>query len=108
MSTQSTIYDAAAQLERTMLSWNRTMLVFAANGVLLIKVGYASGAWCVIVGASVLVAALVAWLIASRAYRQLRCRPHNVIHWLRKRLQVATWVALAVGLADVVAILTYR
>lgn len=105
------VYEAAAQLERTALSWNRTLLAVAANGVLLVRMGTStsgSGAWMVGAGLVMLLFTLLAWIVTSRTYRRLRGRPAAA---LLARPPYAHGAALFVGLvgfANLVAIAAYR
>lgn len=105
------IYETAGQLERTALSWNRTLLAVAVNGVLLIRMGTTTegyAAWMIVAGSVVLLFTLLAWAVTSRTYRRLRGRP---VVALLARSPYAHGAALfvgLVGLADLAAIVAYR
>lgn len=62
--------ESGRQLERTTLSWNRTLVALAGCAALLIKDGLGqSGVLAVVVGGVVLAAALALALVVHRAYR---------------------------------------
>jgi hypothetical protein len=100
--------EPGAQLERTALAWNRSLLALAVNGALLIRAASVSGGWSAWVGVVVLLAAGVLWLVTSRAYRRVRGR--EVAHLLAGRpfaLGFTAFVA-AIGVVDLIVIATYR
>ncbi|GAB3404191.1 DUF202 domain-containing protein [Flindersiella endophytica] len=105
------IYETAAQLERTALSWNRTLLAVAANGVLLVRMGTSTsgnGVWMVAAGLVALLFTLLAWIVTSRTYRRLRGRPAvSLLAHPPYAHGAALFVGL-VGLADLAAIAVYR
>jgi uncharacterized membrane protein YidH (DUF202 family) len=105
------IYETAGQLERTALSWNRTLLAVAVNGVLLIRMGTASeryGAWIVAAGCVVLLFTLPAWIVTSRTYRRLRGRPAVALLARPPYAHGAALFVGLVGLANLAAIAAYR
>lgn len=67
------IYNDAAQLERTVLSWNRTSLAVAANGALLIHAGVGRSSLAfTCAGLAIVVAALVLWAVTTSHYPSAR------------------------------------
>jgi uncharacterized membrane protein YidH (DUF202 family) len=105
------IYETAAQLERTALSWNRTLLAVAANGVLLVRMGISTsgnGAWMVVAGVVFLLFTLLAWVVTSRTYRRLRGRPAVSMLARPPYAHGAALFVGLVGLANLAAIATYR
>lgn len=101
------MYDHAAQLERTALAWNRTMLLFAVNGALLLKLGDSVGAWAVVAGSAILLLTLAGWLTTSRAYRRLRGSPAPALLAYGRRAWIVAGAGAGVGLADLLAVLAY-
>ena len=105
------VYETAAQLERTALSWNRTLLAVAANGVLLLRMGTSTsgnGVWMVGAGLALLLFTLLAWVVTSRAYRRLRGRPAAALLARPPYAHGAAVFVGLVGLANLAAIAAYR
>lgn len=102
------MYERAAQLERTMLAWNRTLLALAVNGALLVRVSTASGAWAAIAGLVVLAVTLLAWAVTNRAYRRLRGGPAAALLTHGRFTVGAVAVIVAVGVLDLVAVALHR
>ncbi|MBM7783888.1 DUF202 domain-containing protein [Tenggerimyces flavus] len=100
--------ESGAQLERTALAWNRSLLALAVNGALLIRAASMSGTWAAVVGVAVLAATGVLWLVTSGTYRKLRGqRPGSLLASPSFALGFTAFVAL-VGMVDIVVIATYR
>lgn len=101
------VYEHAGQLERTSLSWSRTLLALAANGVLLVHLAAGPVSWPGIAGGVVLTVTLAAWIVTGRTYRRLRGRPATAL--LARgpyALGAASFVGL-VGVTVLVSVLTY-
>lgn len=103
------VYETAGQLERTALSWNRTLLALGVNGTLLVRMGTGQAAqgWVVVAGATILVVTLLAWSTTSRAYRRLRGRPARALLARRPYALYAALCVGLVGLVDLLAITAY-
>ena len=102
------MYDHAAQLERTALAWNRTLLALAVNGALLVRSAEASGTWAAIAGFVVLAVTLLAWVITNRAYRRLRGGPAAALLTSGRFTVGAAGLIVAVGVLDLLAVVTHR
>jgi hypothetical protein len=101
------VYEHAGQLERTSLSWTRTLLALAANGVLLVHLAPGPRSWLGIAGGVVLAVTLIAWIVTGSTYRRLRGRPATAL--LARgpyALGAASFVGL-VGIAVLAAVLAY-
>lgn len=100
------MYEPAAQLERTALSWNRSLFALAANGLLLIKAGSGVGWWAIVLGLLVLVLCVGLWFGVRRAYRTHRGTPSRtlLLHGRVGPTVVALLVAVAVADLVVVAV----
>jgi uncharacterized membrane protein YidH (DUF202 family) len=62
-------YNVAAQLERTVLAWNRSSLAIGANGALLAREGLTRGLAAVAVaGCVVAVVGAVVWVLSVGLY----------------------------------------
>ncbi|HEY6740629.1 MAG TPA: DUF202 domain-containing protein [Actinopolymorphaceae bacterium] len=101
------VYDEAAQLERTAMAWNRSLLTLATNGALLVRVGHSVGPWCSVVGVLVLVITLPAWWASSRTYRRRSGRPAHAFLAHGWHARIVVGVVLIVSVADLAAILSY-
>jgi hypothetical protein len=100
--------EAGAQLERTALAWNRSLLALAVNGALLIRAASVAGSWAAVVGIVVLVATGVLWFVSSGAYRKLRGqRPNSLLARGSFAWSFTAFVA-AIGVVDLIVIATYR
>jgi hypothetical protein len=100
--------ERGAQLERTALAWNRSLLALAVNGALLIRAASVAGDWSAWVGIAVLVATGALWLVTSRTYRRLRGQEAGQ---LLAGGSFAVWFTAfvaAVGVVDLMVIATYR
>lgn len=95
------VYEHAGQLERTSLSWSRTLLAIAANGALLLHMAPSPRSWLAVAGAAVLAVTLVAWIVTGRTYRLLRGRPATA---LLARGPYALGAATFVGLVSVIVL----
>jgi uncharacterized membrane protein YidH (DUF202 family) len=101
------VYDLAGQLERTALAWNRTLLAFAVNGALLVRIAGGDRMWVAIAGFLILAVTLPAWVITHRAYRQRRGGPAaGLLAHGSFTVGVAALI-VAVGVVDLLAILTH-
>jgi uncharacterized membrane protein YidH (DUF202 family) len=64
-----TPYNVAAQVERTVLSWNRSALALAANGALLAREGLTRGLIPLVVAGSAVVAlGAIVWVLSATRY----------------------------------------
>lgn len=100
--------ESGAQLERTALAWNRSLLALAVNGALLIRAVPHAGTWAAAVGIAVLAATGVLWLVTSGAYRRLRGqRPGSLLASPSFAFGFTAFIT-AIGLVDIVVIATYR
>lgn len=71
MSSSDELFDIGLQPERTLLAWRRTCLALAAAILVIVKVLAAlSSAWSYVLGVVGLALPALAWLLASRRYRQ--------------------------------------
>jgi hypothetical protein len=100
--------ESGAQLERTALAWNRSLLALAVNGALLIRAASVAGSWSAAVGIVVLVATGVLWLVTSGTYRKLRGQPANSLLARGSFAMTFTAFVAAIGLVDLAVIATYR
>jgi drug/metabolite transporter (DMT)-like permease len=100
--------EPGAQLERTALAWNRSLLALAVNGALLIRAASVAGDWSAWVGIAVLLATGVLWVVTSRTYRRLRGQ--GVAQLLAGGSSAVWFTAFvaAIGVVDLVVIATYR
>lgn len=103
------VYETAGQLERTALSWNRTLLALGVNGTLLVRMGTNPGAqgWIAVAGMVILAVTLLAWSATSRAYRRLRGRPARALLARRPYASYAALCVALVGLVDLLAVMAY-
>ena len=94
-------YNDAAQLERSVLSWNRSALAIAANGALIARAGVERQLVLVIVlGAAVVAVGAVAWAFSTARYRSAAGRLAG--HVIADRRAVVGATALFVGALSVV------
>jgi uncharacterized membrane protein YidH (DUF202 family) len=101
------VYDQAAQLERTALAWNRTLLAFAVNGALLVRIAEGSRMWVAIAGFLIMAVTLPAWVITNRAYRQRRGGPAASLLARGSFTVGVAALIVVVGVVDLLAILTH-
>jgi hypothetical protein len=106
--TSTRVYDQAAQLERTALAWNRTLLALAVNGALLIRSASDTGLWAAIAGFVVLALTVPAWVVTHRAYRGLMGGPAAALLARGGFTVGAAALVVAVGALDLVAVVTHR
>lgn len=100
--------ESGAQLERTALAWNRSLLALAVNGALLIRAASHAGTWAAAVGVAVLAAIGVLWLVTSGTYRKLRGQqPGSLLAGRSFALGFTAFIAI-IGLVDIAVIATYR
>ena len=84
MDQSPSVYDRAAQLERTALAWSRTSLAIVANGALLAQAGLVDNAVLLLgAGLTVTVAGAVLWVLAATHYSALA--GHRAGHLLAGR-----------------------
>ncbi|MGH3486721.1 MAG: DUF202 domain-containing protein [Actinopolymorphaceae bacterium] len=102
------VYDQAAQLERTALAWNRTLLALAVNGALLVRSSEASGLWAAIAGFVVLSLTVPAWIVTHRTYRGLMGGPAAVLLARGGFTVCAAALVVVVGALDLLAVVTHR
>jgi hypothetical protein len=102
------VYDQAAQLERTALAWNRTLLALAVNGALLVRSSTNSGLWAAIAGFVVLSLTVPAWIVTHRAYRGLMGGPAAVLLARGGFTVCAAALVVVVGALDLLAVVTHR
>jgi hypothetical protein len=95
-------YNDAAQLERSVLSWNRSSLALAANGALIARAGVERKLiLVVVVGAVVVAAGAAAWLLSTARYRVASTRlAGHVFADRRFAVGVAAAIVGAVSLID--------
>ncbi len=101
------VYEHAAQLERTALAWNRTLLAFAVNGALLVRIADGTRTWVAIAGFLVLAVTLPAWIITNRAYRRRRGGPAAALLAHGSFTVGVAALIVAVGVVDLLAIMTH-
>jgi uncharacterized membrane protein YidH (DUF202 family) len=101
------VYEHAGQLERTSLSWTRTLLALAANGVLLVHLAPDPTSWLGFTGGGILVVTLLAWIVTGRTYRRLRGRPATALLASRTYALGAAGVVGLVGLVVLAAVVAY-
>jgi hypothetical protein len=99
--------DAGAQLERTVLAWNRSSLAVAANGALLARAGFSRGLVVVAVaGCAVVVVGAAVWMLSVGAYPSaVERRAGNLLAGRRIVTAVALFV-VALSAADLALALT--
>ncbi|GAA2756033.1 DUF202 domain-containing protein [Actinopolymorpha rutila] len=108
MSPPAQIYSREGQLERTALAWNRTILVLAVNGALLVRSAPACGAWAEVAGLCVLSVTLAAWAVTNRAYRRQSAGPAAALLTRGMFTVVAVIGFVGVGVLDLLAVVTHR
>ena len=70
--TQSALFDAGLQPERTALAWRRTVLALAVGAAVALRILQpVLGLWSIAVGVAGLVSASVMWILAGRRARRL-------------------------------------
>ncbi|HEY8454606.1 MAG TPA: DUF202 domain-containing protein [Actinopolymorphaceae bacterium] len=100
--------DRGAQLERTALAWNRTLLAMAVNGALLVRIAKDEVTWTAIAGFAVLVLTVPAWAVTSRVYRAVRAGPADVLLGRRRFTVAAAGLVLVIGVLDLLAVVMHR
>ena len=101
------VYDLAAQLERTALAWNRTLLAFAVNGALLVRIADGTRMWVAIAGFLILAVTLPAWFVTHRAYRRRRGRPAAGLLSSGGFTVGVVALIVVVGVVDLLAVMTH-
>jgi len=101
-------YNDAAQLERSVLSWNRSALAIAANGALIARAGVERRMIAVIVaGAVVIAVGAVVWLLSFRRYSSASRRlAGHVIAGRRGYVGAAAILVGAVSVIDLTLVST--
>lgn len=101
-------YNDAAQLERSVLSWNRSALAIAANGALIARAGVERHLIPVIVvGAAVVAAGAAIWLFSTRRYSSVSSRrAGHVIAGHRAFVGGATVLVGSLSLIDLALVIT--
>ena len=70
--TQSALFDAGLQPERTALAWRRTVLALALGAAVALRILQpVLGVWSIAVGVAGLVSAAVMWILAGRRAHQV-------------------------------------
>jgi putative membrane protein len=99
------VYDLASQLERTMMSWQRTALALGLNGALLLELAATDQEWLWPLGLLVIVAAIGLWAAAFRSYGRQRGRQAGHVLLVRRTAMVATACMAALSLVGALAVL---
>jgi uncharacterized membrane protein YidH (DUF202 family) len=101
-------YNVAAQLERTVLAWNRTSFAISANGVLLAREGVTRGLVAVVVGGcAVAVIGALVWLLSVRLYpAALERQAVNLVAGRPPIVAATALFVLALSGADLALVLT--
>jgi uncharacterized membrane protein YidH (DUF202 family) len=101
-------YNNAAQVERSVLSWNRSSLAIAANGALIGRAGVERHLIPVIVfGAAVVAVGAAVWLFSTSRYSSTSSRLAG--HVIAERRAFVGGTAIFVGalsLVDLALVLT--
>jgi uncharacterized membrane protein YidH (DUF202 family) len=89
----------AAQLERTVLSWNRAAIAVAANGALVVRAGFEHESVVLqVIGVAVAVVGFALWALSLRRYSIVAGR--QVHHLFEGRLRgVVPVAAFVIGLS---------
>jgi uncharacterized membrane protein YidH (DUF202 family) len=100
----------AAQLERTVLSWNRAAIAVAANGALVVRAGFEHESVVLqVIGVAVTVVGFALWALSLRRYSTVAGR--RVQHLFEGRLRGVVPVAafvLALSLIDLGIVVSTR
>jgi hypothetical protein len=101
-------YNDAAQLERSVLSWNRSSLAIAANGALIARAGFERHLILAIVaGAAVVAVGAAVWLFSTGRYSSASSRlAGHVIAGRRAFVGGAAIFVGALSLIDLALVLT--
>jgi|SRR5581483_374267 uncharacterized membrane protein YidH (DUF202 family) len=93
-------YNRGAQVERTVLAWNRSALALAANGALLVRQGFSRHLISLtVVGFAVMGVAVAVWLLSILRYPRAReLRGSSLVAGRRELVAAA---AVFVGLLSV-------
>jgi len=96
-------YNEAAQLERTVLAWNRSSLALAANGALLAREGVTRDLLAfTVVGSAVIGVAVGIWALSIVRYRSaLDLRQSSLIGG-RRRIAAASLFICVLSLVELV------
>jgi hypothetical protein len=101
-------YNDAAQLERSVLSWNRSSLAVAANGALIARAGVERHLiGVIVVGAAIIGVGAAVWLLSIGRYRSAASRRAG--HVLAGRQALVGGAAIFVGalsLIDLALVIT--
>jgi uncharacterized membrane protein YidH (DUF202 family) len=101
-------YNDAAQLERSVLSWNRSSLALAANGALIARAGIERHLIpVVVVGAVVVAVGAAVWVFSTGRYSSASSRLAG--HVIADRRAVVGGTAIFVGalsLIDLALVIT--
>src|SRR5690349_17486232 len=97
-------YNRAAQLERTVLAWNRSALAVAANGVLLVREGVVRGlVGLTTAGLLVMGVGAAVWLLSILRYPSARdLRASNVLAGDRRLVVAAAAFVALLSVGDLV------
>jgi len=97
MSASGETVDRGAQVERTVLSWNRAAIALAANGALVMRAGFLHDLVVLdVLGAAIAVGGFLLWIVSFSRYSRTAGRP--VSHLFGARA-VPTFAALIVLLS---------
>ena len=101
-------YNDAAQLERSVLAWNRSSLAIAANGALIARAGVERHLPAVIVaGAAVVAVGAAVWLLSTARYGSAASRrAGHVIAGHRTLVAAAALFVGALSLLDLALVAT--
>ena len=110
MTTHSEDASRGTQVERTVLSWNRVAIAVAANGALLMRVGFVHDLVVLeAFGMAIAIVGFALWALSFRCYSAIagRSPSHLFQGWAGGVLPLATFVSL-LSLLDLIVVVFAR